>query len=44
MACGSAVMNSTSISEDVDSVPGLAHELWCRSQIWLGSLAAVAVA
>ena len=39
------------IQEDVGSIPGLAqgvkdlplHELWCRSQKWLGSGVAVAV-
>ena len=49
--CGSAVMNLTSIHEDV--VPSLALlsglrircycELWCRWQMWLGSSVAVAV-
>ena len=49
---GSAVMNPTSIQEDVDSIHGLAQwakdqrcgELWCRSQTRLGSGVAVAVA
>ena len=43
--------NPTSIHEDVGSIPGLdrsgiwrCHELWCRSQTWLGSRVAVAVA
>ena len=51
--CGSVVMNSTHIQEDVGSIPGLAqgcsgvriqccHELWCRSQTQLRSLVAVA--
>ena len=39
-----------SISEDASSIPGLAqwvkvwYELWYRSQTWLGSCVAVAVA
>ena len=45
-------MNPTSIHEDVGSIPGLVpwirtlccHELWCRSQMQLGSHVAVAVA
>ena len=44
--------NPTCIHEDVGSIPGLTsglrvrrrRELWCRSQIWLGAGAAVAVA
>ena len=49
---GSAVMNPTSIQEDLGSIPDLAHglgiwschKLWCRLQTWLGSRTAVAVA
>ena len=47
------VMNPTSIHEDTDSIPGLTQlsglkiwhccELWCRSQMPLGSGVAVAV-
>ena len=48
---GSLVAISTSICEDMGSIPGLAHsakdpsgyELWCRSQTWHGSGVAVAV-
>ena len=43
--------NLTSIHEDSDSIPALlsgvgighCHELWCRSQTWLGSSIVVAV-
>ena len=50
--CGSMVTNSTSIHEDAGLIPGLfsglriwpGHELRCRSQMWLGSGMAVAVA
>ena len=43
--------NLTGIHEDAGSIPGLlsglriqhCHELWCRSQMWLGSRVAVAV-
>ena len=41
------VTNLTSIHEDVALLSGLwiqrCHELWCRSQLWLGSVIAVAV-
>ena len=40
------VMNPTSIHEDTGLIPGPAHwvkELWCRSQMPLGSGVAVAV-
>ena len=44
--------NPTKIHEVADSIPGLdqwvrihrCHELWCRSQMWLKSHVAVAVA
>ena len=50
--CGSAETNLTSIHDEAGLIPGLAqgfgipscHELWCRSQMWLESCAAVAVA
>ena len=47
------VMNLTSIHEDTGLIPGFmlsglriqhCHELWCRSQTWLRSCIAVAVA
>ena len=49
--CSSEVTNPTSIYKDVGSIPGLLSglriprggELWCRSQMWLGSALAVAV-
>ena len=49
--CGLAVMNPANTHEDPGSIPGLAqwvkylgcHELWCRSQTWLGPGVAVAV-
>ena len=44
------VMNPTNIHKDADLILGLlrelriqsCHELWCRSQMWLGPHAAVA--
>ena len=50
--CGSAVTNQTSNCEDMGSIPSLisglriwhCHELWCRSQMWLRSGIAVALA
>ena len=44
------IINVASVHEDVGSILGLAqglriqccHELWCRSQTWLGSHVAVA--
>ena len=49
--CGSAVKNLTRIHEDSGLIPGLiqwvgiwcCHELWYRSETWLGSGVAVAV-
>ena len=49
--CGSEETNLTSIHDEAGLIPGLArgfgipscHELWCRSQTWLESCAAVAV-
>ena len=49
--CGSVVTNLTSIQEDTCSIPTLlsrlgiwhCHELWGKSQMWLGSCVAVAV-
>ena len=45
------VMKVISIHEDADLIPGLrelrtqhCHELWCRSQMWLGSGIVVTVA
>ena len=48
---GSMETNLTSRPEDAGLIPGLTqwvkdlcfHELWCRSQIWLGSCFTVAV-
>ena len=50
--CGSAVKNLTSVHEDAGAslalLSGLSirccHELWCRSQTWLGSYIVLAVA
>ena len=50
--CGAVEMNLTSIREDAGLIPSLAswegiwhcHDLWCRSQVQLGSGIAVAVA
>ena len=50
--CDSAEMNVTSIHGDTGSIRALlsglgiwhCHELWCRSQMWLGSSVAVALA
>ena len=47
---GSAVLNLTSIHEDMSLIPGLSQQvkdpalLWCRLQMQLGSRIAVAVA
>ena len=44
---GSAEMNPTRIHDDVGSIPQWVkdcRELWCRSQMGLGSYVAVAVA
>ena len=49
--CGSVVTSLNSIHDDESLIPGLAQwikgsallELWCTSQIWLGSGIAVAV-
>ena len=42
------VTNLTSIHEDLGLITGLriqrCRELWCRSQMWLGSCVAVVVA
>jgi len=45
---GAAEMNPTRNHEVAGLIPGLAmigycHELWCKSQMWLGSCIAVAV-
>ena len=47
-SCGVAETNLTCIHEDADLIPGLTQwvricELWCRSQMWLGSQVAVVV-
>ena len=50
--CGSVARNLTHIHEDMGLIPSLTqwikdlafHELWCRSQMLLGSGIAVAVA
>ena len=50
--CGAVETNPTRNHEVTGSIPGLTrglriqhcHELWCRSQMWLGSCDAVALA